>query len=143
MFPIYRIYYLIKRHASKFHNTRPATGAGGSGVLPAVTLIPGEQTIMPKVYLKEADNPSRTEVAVESVENLAVKDFRATVSEKLDIPLEELCECFVVESPETVIGYILNVYVFISTCRRANSIISPTPSPYMLRRGTVLWLLVA
>ena len=40
---------------------------------------------MPKVYLKEADNPSRTEVAVESVENLAVKDFRATVSEKLDM----------------------------------------------------------
>ena len=69
---------------------------------------------MPKVYLKEADNPSRTEVAVESVENLAVKDFRATVSEKLDIPLEELCECFV-ELLENVIGYILNVYVFIST----------------------------
>ena len=35
------------------------------------------------------------------------------MSEKLDIPLEELCECFV-ELLENVIGYILNVYVFIS-----------------------------
>lgn len=64
--------------------------------------------VMPKVYLKEADNPSRTEVSVESVEDLAVKDFRETASEKLDIPLDELCECCL-ESLENVICYILYV----------------------------------
>ena len=71
-------------------------------------LIPGEQAVMPKVYLKEADNPSRTEVSVESVEDLAVKDFRETASEKLDIPLDELCECCL-ESLENVICYIMYV----------------------------------
>ena len=47
---------------------------------------------MPVVYVKEADNPSRIEITVESVGDHAVKDFKATLVEKFDIPLEELCE---------------------------------------------------
>lgn len=90
-------------------------------------LIPGEQAVMPKLYLKEADNPSRTEVSVESVEDLAVKDFRETASEKLDIPLDELCECCLGVTGKCDLLH--HVCVFGSTCRRANSVISHTPSP--------------
>ena len=47
---------------------------------------------MPRLYVKASHESSRTEVAVEQVEELPVKDLRAILAEKLDIPLEELCQ---------------------------------------------------
>ena len=50
---------------------------------------------MPVLYVqesKEASRPGRTEVHVESVEDLAVKDFKDTLLEKFDVPLEEQCQ---------------------------------------------------
>ena len=51
---------------------------------------------MPVLYVQEPKEPSRTEVQVESVEDTAVKDFKDSLQEKFDVPLEEQCQCVAV-----------------------------------------------
>ncbi len=45
---------------------------------------------MPTLFVKRVHEPHRTEVEVETVGELPVKEFRAAIGEKLEIPLEEL-----------------------------------------------------
>ncbi len=42
------------------------------------------------MFVKRVHEPQRSRVEVKTVEELPVKDFRAAIGEKLEIPLEEL-----------------------------------------------------
>ena len=48
---------------------------------------------MPVLYVQKPKEAARTEVHVESVADLPVKDFKDSLLEKFDVPLEEQCQC--------------------------------------------------
>ena len=97
---------------------------------------------MPVVYVKEADNPSRTEITLESVGDHAVKDFRAIVLEKFDIPLEELCECAEETLTSTVLSCCMS-QLSSTQLRKSCTQIKCQPLLYLLGLGMsalLMWL---